>query len=135
MSINGAKWTFLLSYCASKMTSSLSTAAFASGFFFRLWHRDELVYQVVMRHRSKSFACHVVFLIFWAEKIPIVALWIHEFHYTTLNCVGIFVGCNFRLCSHLLGLLHGMVGVIGLSSFFLAFLRIYLYSSSPGSIK
>ena len=46
--------------------------------FHRLWHRDELVYQITMRHRSKSFASNVIFVFARVEKIPLVALWIHE---------------------------------------------------------
>ena len=83
ISINVAKWTlfclfvlpelppFLLltfpkfhAWIVSSFFHSLSTAAFNIRNFHRLWHRDELVYQVVMRHRCKSFACNVILMIF-----------------------------------------------------------------------
>ena len=48
----------------SSFLHSLSTAAFSSGIFHHLWHKNELVHHVVMCHRSFSFACNVVFVIF-----------------------------------------------------------------------
>ena len=62
--------------------------------FHRSWHRDELVSQTVMGHRSKSFTCNVIFMGFWTAKIPLVASWIQE------NCFGLFLGCTVQHCSH-----------------------------------
>ena len=93
----------------------------------RLWHWNELVYRVVTRHRRKSFACNVVFMFLglrWFHSLPCGFM---RFHCTTIHCYGILLGCNFRLCSFVQpcgDLLHGMAGVIGISSFILAFLRI-----------
>ena len=99
-----AKWTFLLSLCASRITSFLllpvskSRAWIVSSFFQffihcclciryfnRLWHRDELVHRIVMRHRSKSFACNVVVIIFRLRRFHLLPCGFMTFHYTTTN--------------------------------------------------
>ena len=52
--------------------------AFCIGYFHRLCHRDELVYQIVMRHRSTSFArnaiLHDFWILFWM-RFETVATW------------------------------------------------------------
>ena len=81
MSINVAKWTLFLSLCASRITSVLLLTfssfhaaivssfsipcplqLFASGFFIACGNRNEFVNQIVMGHRSKSFARNVIFV-------------------------------------------------------------------------
>ena len=71
MSINVAKWTFLMSLCASRITSFwllplsdcpswgrvellpfLVHCCFLIRMFHRLWHRNKLVHQVVTCHRN-----------------------------------------------------------------------------------
>ena len=111
---------------------SLSTAAFI---FHCLWHRDELVHQIVMRHRSKSFTCNVIFMVFGTAKIPLVVSWNQIQPYIVLEFFLDAIAGFATTFVMLDCLLHGMVGAIGLSSFLLAFLRISLYSSSSGSIK
>ena len=104
---HAAKWTWMLSLCAS--TKPLF---FALGFFFlfkfhawvaatffipwhcgvciqnlhRLEHRYELVYLNAMRHPSNSFACNVIFKIFGMRRFrSMVGGWM-RFHYTTRHC-------------------------------------------------
>ena len=59
MSINVAKWTFLLSLCASQ--NNLRN-------FHRLWHRNKLVHQMVMCHRSKLCTCNVILMVFGLQR-------------------------------------------------------------------
>ena len=68
--------------------------------FHRLWHWNELVYQVVMRHRSKSFACNVVIMNFGLKRFHSLPCGFMRFHFTTIHCFGILLGSNFRLRSH-----------------------------------
>ena len=53
-------------------------------YFHGMWHRDELVHQVVMRHRSGSFACTVIFMVFGLRGIMTLSRGIMRFHSTTV---------------------------------------------------
>ena len=46
--------------------------------FHRLWHGNKFVDQIATDHRSISFACNVVFVIFRWRGFSLVALWTHE---------------------------------------------------------
>ena len=53
-----------------------------------------------MRHRSKSFACNVVFMIFGLRRFHSLPCGFMRFHHTTIHFLGI-LGCNFRIRNHL----------------------------------
>ena len=69
-------------------------------FLYRLWHRDEVVYQIAMRHRSKSLVSTVIFTISGLGRFHSVPCGFVRFHYTT-TFFGILPWFNFRLRSHL----------------------------------
>ena len=59
-----------------------------------------------MRHRSESFACNVVFMIFGLRRFRPLPCGFMRFHYKnstvkTIHCFGILLECNFRPRSHL----------------------------------
>ena len=92
MSINVAKWTFVLSLRASRIISFFTLyvlqfvflqlpcryflellpflvhCCLCIRYFHRLWHRNKLVNQIVMGHRSKYFTCNVVFVFFFGRE-------------------------------------------------------------------
>ena len=51
----------------------------------RLWHGNELVHQMLMGHRSKSFACNVVFMVFRLRGFHSMPCGSMTFQDTTLN--------------------------------------------------
>ena len=92
------------------LTSSISRAGIVSSFFpflihlciryfHCLWHRDELVHQTVMRHRSKSFAMRSSWFLDCEDSARCLVDSL-RFQYTTIHCFGSLLGCNFRLCNH-----------------------------------
>ena len=128
MSINEANWTFILiSLCFQinllfalgflqipcwnylELFPFLVHRGFCIRNFHRLWHRDELVLQIFMSHRSKPFACT----------------------YTVLE---LFSGCNFRFRNHFRDAIGWsfarQAGAMGLSKFsprvFFFFLKFLL---------
>ena len=101
MSINKAKWTLFLFLCASRITSFLLLAfsschaGIVSSFF--------LVNQVVMGHRSETFACIAIFMFCEWRRFLSLPCGFMRFHHTTINRFGNLLGCNFLLRSHLRG--------------------------------
>ena len=53
-----------------------------------LWRRNKLMYQVIMWHRSKSFACNVVFMIFGRKRFHSLPCGFRRIHSSTINCFG-----------------------------------------------
>ena len=106
-------------------------------YFHRLWHRDELVHQILMRHRSKTLTCNVIFMIL-GQKIP---LFVVDSCGSTIQLHSVLVFFSdaisgFATTVVVLGcLLHGMVGAKSPSNYFFTFLRISLDSSSFESMK
>ena len=68
--------------------------------FPRLRHRNKLVKQIVMGHRSKTFACNVVFMMFGLRRFHSLSCGLMRFHHTTIRRVWSVLGCNLRLCKH-----------------------------------
>ena len=52
----------------SSFSHCLSTAAFPSANFHRLWHRYELVHQIVLAYRIEPFLRDVIFMISWWSR-------------------------------------------------------------------
>ena len=124
MSINVAKWTFFLSLCASRITSFLLSYFFQISCwdrlelfpciihcslcirnFHHLWQRNKLVLQIVKCHRSESFACDVVIMIFRLKRFHSLPCGFMRFHNTLIKRFVSLVGCNLRLRRRNFGLL------------------------------
>ena len=109
--------------------------------FHRLWHRNKLVHQVVMCHRSKSFACNVVFMIFGLRREDSSRCCVDSRGstlqpYTVLEHFSDAIsGFAATFVMILGGLLHGLAGVIGIfENFFVFFvIRIGKVNSSQSS--
>ena len=65
--------------------------------FNRLGHRNKLVHQIVMKHRSKSFACNMVFMIFRLRRFNSLPCGFMRFHFSLINRFGSLLGCILRL--------------------------------------
>ena len=114
MSFNEAKSGLsFLSLCASRMTfflyrtfssfqagivssvfHCLSTAAFASGSFIALWHRNKLVNQILMVHRSVSSACNMIFMMLGLRQFRSWPRGFMKFYYTTISRLRNLCRCN-----------------------------------------
>ena len=105
MSINEAKWTLMLSLYASRMTSFLlltflkSHAGIVSSFFpflvhcnfcipnlHGLWHRDELMHQIIMCHRDESSSSNAIFMCFGLQRFCSLSRRLVGFHPTVIHC-------------------------------------------------
>ena len=159
MSINVAKWTFFLSLCASRIASFLQLTffqlpgrsclkllpflvhcCFCIRSFHRIKHRNKLVNQIVMGHRSKTCACHVIFMIFRQRRFQTLSRGLMRFHDTCVLCFGNRVGFttlrfSFLKPGVLRCLFQSIAASNGTSNFLLAFLLILLYSPSSGLMK
>ena len=152
MPISEAKWTLCLSLCVSKITPFFALDFFQApcwkcleflpfcvhcGFcirnFHRLWHWNKLVHQIVMWHRSKPFACNVIFMIFPDSEDSARCLCglmrFHFFNHTLFWNSSRMQSPTSRMQSPIFAttfvmqgcLLHGMAGAVDLTSFLLAF--------------
>ena len=118
MSISVAKWTFFLSLCASRITSFLlltfSSLRACLELFpsfihcsFCIWnihclkHRNEIVNQIGMGHRSKPFACNVVFMISRLRRFNSLPCGFVKFQHTTILRFWNLVGCIKPRCGYL----------------------------------
>ena len=151
MSINDAKWTFLLSVCASQITYFLLLTfqipcwdclelfpflvhgRFCTRDLHRLWHRNKLVHQIVTKHRSKSFSWSLG----WEDSsCCLVDSWDSTIRpYIVLNSFSLPLICITFVILGWTILLHGMAGAIGLSNFFMRFWELLKSYLSSGSIK
>ena len=111
VSINIAKWTFLFVSLCFQDNFLLTVDFFQSPCWDRLelfpffihccfciqnvlWHRNTLVRQIVLCHRSKSLACDVV-------VVHSLSCGIMRFRHTTMKRFWSLLGCNLRSCKHL----------------------------------
>ena len=103
-----------------------------------------LAQPIVLRHRSKSFACNVVFMVFGLWRFCSLSRGSTRFHFSTEHRFGILLWCTVRLSCHLINtrFLDALGWLFtrhswchGSFQFLFAFLRVSLYSSSCGSIK
>ena len=62
--------------------------------FDRRWHRNKLVNQIVMGHRSKSFACNVFFVNTKLRRFHSLPCGFVIFHFSTINRFGNLLGCS-----------------------------------------
>ena len=87
---------FTLSNCHagifSSFSHSFSTAAFCIRNFHRSRHKNKLVNQIVMGHRSISFACNVIFMIFRQWWFQTLSRGLMRFHDTCILCFWNLVG-------------------------------------------
>ena len=139
MSINEAKWTlFFVSLCFQnnllfgldfsqlpcwnclELFPFLVHGSLCIWNIHRLWHRDELMHQIIMCHRSESFLGNAIFMGFGLQRFCSLSRRLVRFHHTTihtpfhlhfLHCVVFtMLDCSFSR-------LQGMAGATGLSSF------------------
>ena len=108
----------------SQAFSIPSTAAFASGTFMALWHRDKLMHQVVMCHRSESFPNNLHGILDCKDSARcLVDSWDSTTHHTLFWMASHFhFFCStfvFTMQGCCLSRLHGMAGASSLSSFLL----------------
>ena len=111
MSLSVAKWTFFLSLCASRITSSLfqipcwnclelfsilcPRQLFCIRNFHRLWHRNKFVHQIVMCHRSKSFTCNVILMVFGLRRFCSLSRRFMSVHFSIIHGFGTPFHCQF----------------------------------------
>ena len=102
MSINVAKWTLFLSLCFEnylllaldflqlpcwdclELFPFLAHCSFCIQNFHRLGHWNKFVNQIVMTHRSETFACNEIFVIFRKRRFQAMPCGFMRFHYATL---------------------------------------------------
>ena len=157
MSINEAKWTFFfVSLCFQndllfaldvfqipcwnclELFPFLVHCGFRIRNFHRLRHWNELVYQVVMSHRCKSFACNAIFMILGLRRFHSLPCGFTRFHFSATHRFGLlfFAIALYLFRDTWMNQPYEFSASQSPSSSFLpAFLRISLYSSSSGSIK
>ena len=140
MSISVPKWTSSKSHAGlvSSFFHSLSTAAFASGFFIACGIGINLctkLYCVIEVNPSPA-----MWTSWFLDCEDSTRCLVDSWDSTTQSCVVLnsfslpILGFAFALT--MLGcLLHGIAGAIGVSNFLLVFLRISEYSLSSGSMK
>ena len=115
---------FLISHAGivSSFFPSLSTAAFCVRNVHRLWHRNKLVHQIKMCHRSKPFTWNVIhdFAGWEGSARCLEDSWDSTLQsYIVSNSLSLPIfGC--ALVFTMLGCLsHGIAGTMGLSNFLL----------------
>ena len=105
MSINEAKWTLMLSLCASRISSFLLlTSQIPCGNCLELFpflvhgslciqnlHRlgtlgDKHMHQFIMCHRSESFPSNAIFMCFGLQRFCSLSRRLVGFHFSTKNC-------------------------------------------------
>ena len=119
MSISVAQWIFFLSRCASRITSFLLLTFFLlprrnciellpflvhCSFCIRNLHclsnRHKFVNQIVMAHRSETFARNVLFMFCRYRCFHSLSCGFMRFHKTTISRIWNLLRCNFLLCNH-----------------------------------
>ena len=60
-----------------------------------------VAHQIVLRHRSKSFACNVVFMVFGLWRFCPLSRGSTRFHFSTEHRFGILLWCTVRLSCHI----------------------------------
>ena len=104
MTINGAKWTFLLiSLCFQnnllfaldffqipywnclELFPFLVHGSFCIRNLHRLWQWDELVHQIIMCHRSDTFSSNEIFMHFELQRFCSLSRGLMRFHQITIH--------------------------------------------------
>ena len=157
MSINVPKWTLFLSLCASSITSFLLVifskshpvwnclelfpflvhSSFCTRNLLHLGHRDEIVHQITMRQRSKSFTCNVIFMVFGLRRFRSLSRGFLRFHKQPNIVLEFFSDAisGFTTTFVMLQVIFCVARLVPFFQFLFAFLRISLYSLSSGSMK
>ena len=156
MSINEAKWTLSVSLCFKnnlllaldflqlpcwdcfELLPFLVHWCFCIRNFHHLWHRNKLVNQIVVGHRSISLACNVILMVFRLQRFCSLSRRFMRFHNTITHCVEHLFIANLRLCARFHDAWMSFTrhrGSHRSSILLLAFSRISEYSLSCGSMK
>ena len=131
MSINEAKWTFLLYPCASRITSLLPLTFYRNSMLefspassiHRLWHRDKVAHQIGMCHGCESFSSNAIFMVFRLQRFCSLSRDSTIQSYIVLNSFSLPIFGSALVFTMLGCLLHGIAGATGLSNFLVSFLR------------
>ena len=142
MSINEAKWTLMLSLCASRITSLFALdlpqipcwncvelfpflvhGSLCIRNLHCLWHREKLMHQIIMCHRSESFSSNAIFMCFGLQRVCSLSRtqWDSTIQlYIVLHSFSWPFFCStfsFTMLECCLSRFQGMAGAIGLFSF------------------